>query len=592
MLALLATASPTAVTGIGTTLNRLLPNSPYRVFNDLMKQSAVFVPYQVSTSSWIPGRKWNYNLSMGADLYPTILASTIYAEADILFFQGVDDGLVGTTFEVQFDGNGTIGCYQNGTFNISVVKGQTGTFTLGNLTTLQVFIYFTDPADLVRNIRILPQGLTATFTSNFLNYASALDIFRFCFWQGESTNRLTAPITPLTWAARITPTSASQVTNAGIAHEHLLEFEQVTGKVGWYCIPEAANDDYIINMATLYASTRDTSKLMYLEYANVYSVMNDVPDNVTTPKFTTWMNSYGVANRDNVLFVVSYVYIQYFINSIGMRTTPINWTYIDAIGMDAYFGDLTVSNAYNLSDADLKKLVRHQELTAEVQYVKARQYATQKNLQLVCFSGGPYLKVPQYGAQFVYDFLKNQTADNLLAKNHEIELAAQLEGLNRDPWMGDLALDWVARLRNLGVKTVMFYQFVENWTDNRYGVPLLRALNGTTTPVYDAIKASAVSGRTSAFPLSVPPPSDNFVCSPACVWGDCINNTCICYIGYSGAACDVASPISEQQKIGMNLAGVADYSTELPFVDAMKTSRDWVVGLVGGGWGSGQNRSS
>lgn len=40
-----AVGAPTAVNGVGTALNQLLPNSPYRVFNDLMKQSAVFVPY-------------------------------------------------------------------------------------------------------------------------------------------------------------------------------------------------------------------------------------------------------------------------------------------------------------------------------------------------------------------------------------------------------------------------------------------------------------------------------------------------------------------------------------------------------------------
>jgi hypothetical protein len=134
--------------------------------------------------------------------------------------------------------------------------------------------------------------------------------------------------------------------------------------VGWYCIPEAADDDYITNMALLFNTSRDTSKTLYMEYANVYSIMNDVPDNVTTPRFDNWMINYGMDNRNSVLFVVSYTDVQYFINAMGMRTTPpINWTYIDAIGFDAYFGDLTVLNAYNLSDADLKSEIINQELT-------------------------------------------------------------------------------------------------------------------------------------------------------------------------------------------------------------------------------------
>jgi hypothetical protein len=35
------------------------------------------------------------------------------------------------------------------------------------------------------------------------------------------------------------------------------------------------------------------------------------------------------------------------------------------------------------------------------------------NISLISYSGGPYIKVPQYGRNFVYYFLKNQTALNL-----------------------------------------------------------------------------------------------------------------------------------------------------------------------------------
>jgi len=205
-----------------------------------------------------------------------------------------------------------------------------------------VWVYFTDPTNVVTNISILPIGVAATFTTNFLYYAGVLEIFRFCFWQAESTILPSPPVKPLTWATRITPYSATQVSNYGIAHEHILEFEQITGSVGWYCIPFAADDDYITNMALLYNSTRNTSNIMYLEYTNTYSLMNNVPDSIVTPKFDLWINNYGLDNRNSVLFVVSYTDIQYFINAMGgKRSTPFNWTYIDAIGFDAYFGDLT-----------------------------------------------------------------------------------------------------------------------------------------------------------------------------------------------------------------------------------------------------------
>ena len=387
LMALVAAASAAGaqpVKGLGTTLNHLTSTSTYRVFNDLMKQSTVFVPYEI-TWSWVPGRKWGgYNLAFGNDLYPTSLDYRVYAGADITFFPGIDDALVGKTYEVQFSGSGMIGVYQSGSvgFNITVNTSQVGTFTLASLSKLIVYVYFTDTTNLVRSIRITPVGEASTFTSNFLTYAGGFDIYRFCNWEGESLNRLRSPITPLTWNKRITPASATQISSAGIAYEHIIEFETITGKVGWYCIPEAADSAYISNMAQLFSTTRDPNKMMYLEYANVYSLMNDVPDNVTTPRFDNWMTNYGTTYRSKVLFVISYTDIQYFINAMGggARNPPVNWTYIDAIGMDGWFGDLNVLNAYGLSDADLKTFIVSQELLKETTYWTASQLAALKGV--------------------------------------------------------------------------------------------------------------------------------------------------------------------------------------------------------------------
>jgi hypothetical protein len=44
------------------------------------------------------------------------------------------------------------------------------------------------------------------------------------------------------------------------------------------------------------------------------------------------MNTYGVTYRSSILFTINYADIQYYINAMGMRTSPINFTYIDAIG--------------------------------------------------------------------------------------------------------------------------------------------------------------------------------------------------------------------------------------------------------------------
>jgi hypothetical protein len=40
-------------------------------------------------------------------------------------------------------------------------------------------------------------------------------------------------------------------------------------------------------------------------------------------------------------------------------------------------------------------------------------------------------------------------------------------------------------------------------------------------------------------------------------------------------------------RLGINLAGIADWGTEQPFVDFFHMSRDWVSQSKGGAWGTG-----
>ena len=52
--------------------------------------------------------------------------------------------------------------------------------------------------------------------------------------------------------------------------------------------------------------------------------------------------------------------------------------------------------------------------------------------------------------------------------------------------------------------------------------------------------------------------------------------------GSSGATSGSSS--NSKSPLGTNLSGIADFSTELPFVDAFKSSRGWVSGTKGGAW--------
>ena len=48
-----------------------------------------------------------------------------------------------------------------------------------------------------------------------------------------------------------------------------------------------------------------------------------------------------------------------------------------------------------------------------------------------------------------------------------------------------------------------------------------------------------------------------------------------------------AAPPDANARLGINLAGPADWMTELPFVDVFRTSRPWISQKKGSGWGQG-----
>lgn len=302
------------------------------------------------------------------------------------------------------------------------------------------------------------------------------------------------------------------------------------------------------------------------------------------------MATYGYTYRSSVLFTINYKDIQYYINAIGlgMRKTPINFTYIDAIGAQPNFGNLAIGDVWNANTNEIKSNLTNNMLSYEVILNRAYQLAKRNGTNLITFSGGPYIKTPRYG--FIW---RNKTDTATFAANATLQnnLALNLFNMNQnDPWVGEFYLQWLGRLKSMGVRSVMFSQLTNlgspAFNYDMDFVPLVPFLN-VTTPAYNALNDSVFKNRTSTLPISGTVPSNPSICSPNCIWGDCILNTCSCYAGYSGADCSVYTPITQQNKIGVNLQGVAYYTTQNPFIDLHREGSDWVYFLNNQGWNSG-----
>lgn len=220
--------------------------SPYRAFNDLMKQSLPLVPYQLTSWGGI-GRCWSCNLNFTNGLkhqYPANLSKFVWAVAEIPFLAYNDDNLENQTFNLTFQGNGIVGVLQDRQFNITWSSGSGGQFTL-KLTnqSLFVYIYNTDPSNPVNSISILLSSLgnnPPTFTDKFLNSIKPFNLLRTCFWQGQ--NLYSSGQSIQLWKNRSLKNSSTQISSSGVALEHILELESVTNVTLWSCIPDTADN--------------------------------------------------------------------------------------------------------------------------------------------------------------------------------------------------------------------------------------------------------------------------------------------------------------------------------------------------------------
>lgn len=103
---------------------------------------------------------------------------------------------------------------------------------------------------------------------------------------------------------------------------------------------------------------------------------------------------------------------------------------------------------------------------------------------MITFSGGPYIKTYRYGYIF-----KNKTNSSYLDNaTKELNLAYTLNDMNlQDNWIGEFYLQWIARLRSMGVKSILFSQLVTGaFTYDTDIVGLVPYLN-LTTPAYKAL---------------------------------------------------------------------------------------------------------
>jgi hypothetical protein len=223
---------------LGINLAGVVDYSTQIVFKDLMKQSRFWI--SSSGGNWDDGYAVPYN----AQGYPTSLRPAAFVRA--LMVWDIDGYYPGGSYTPTFDGTGTV-----------AVTSQTSS---GIILELQA----TNVSDPVSNIQLIIPGQTnaiaAPFYTPFVDMVSPFSTYRFMDWNSTNNSEI------VSWSERTTTDYVNQ-TNS-VAYEYMIQLCNHTQSNMWICIPQAANDDYVTQLATLIRDTLDENLICYVELSN------------------------------------------------------------------------------------------------------------------------------------------------------------------------------------------------------------------------------------------------------------------------------------------------------------------------------------
>ncbi len=124
----------------------------------------------------------------------------------------------------------------------------------------------TNPVDYVRNIRVIMPGFEERsredpFHPLFVERWKGFNVFRFMNWMKANSSMARA------WEDRPTPAHASWA-ERGVPLETMADLCNRAGADPWFCMPHAADDDYVRRFARLAKSLLDPGRRVHVEYSN------------------------------------------------------------------------------------------------------------------------------------------------------------------------------------------------------------------------------------------------------------------------------------------------------------------------------------
>jgi hypothetical protein len=227
-------------------------------FVDAFKLSQPFL--HQSATSWSVDEP----LELRPDGYPARLrpgrfaGTLIFRDIPTYFPTGEYTCLYDGQGEIELDFAATVKSRSPGRIVVDVAHSEAGIYLM---------IKRTDPADPIRNIRLLLPGCAelppgTVFHRDFLARWRGFRVLRFMDWMRTNGSAV------VSWEDRNRPDTQTQAADNGVAPEYIAQLCNTAHADPWVCIPHRADDGYVAGLARLLREQLAPERRVYVEYSN------------------------------------------------------------------------------------------------------------------------------------------------------------------------------------------------------------------------------------------------------------------------------------------------------------------------------------
>lgn len=522
---------------VGLNLASMADWSPEWTFVDISKSSRDWISQDFT--SYV----WNRNTEQFVDSrtnYPTKLLRN--QKLGSMMIRDLKGHIPRGVYVCRYDGDGIIS-FSMDVVNVTRSVGRievTVSPTSGLNNGLFLTIERTNPEDPIRNIRVFMPGFEnypIPFHPLYLKAIKHYKVFRFMDWA------LTNSVLTSNWSDRNQINiSRTYSMKSGVPIEYMIQLSNMVGTSPWFNMPHLCNDDFVYNFAKLVKNTLRPDLKIYIEYSNEVwgtlfpggqyaqqqGLLQGLASDATIARFcfyvkrsseifAIWKDVFDATSDSARLeFVYSSQAVQpavseYMLQCSAKLKLRQNAT---ALAIAPYFGSYVSSTDLNLTVFMTTTLSNQiSSLSAATQLHS--YWASKYNLNLLTYESG----------------------QGLAGSGSSTDLAIQA---NRDIRMSSLYVKYFEMLRSANVKLMMHFSSVSKYTYSQtWG--LLESTDQVlaSSPKFYGLLSYMKMHTTcdlSEFQLNE---NTSSLCSYNGVFDD-IQNSCLCYFGFSGSQCEVS----------------------------------------------------